>query len=59
MSPTPPDPADAGSAAPGRRPGMAKFYVAGCVLVALALGGAWFWVAWSNWQFGAAEAEHR
>ncbi len=59
MSPTPPDPADAGNAAPGHRPGMMKFYIAGCVLVALALGGAWMWVAWSNWQFGAAEAARR
>ncbi len=59
MSPVPADPADTGSAAPGRRPGMVKVYVAGCVLVALALGGAWMWVAWSNWQFGAAEAARR
>ena len=44
---------------PTPRRGMLGFYVAGFVLVALALFGAWFWTAWDNWQFDEAEAKRR
>ena len=46
-------------AAPKRRRGMLGFYVAGFALLALALFGAWFWNAWTNWQFGEPEARRR
>jgi len=46
-------------AAPKRRRGMLGFYVAGFLLLALALFGAWFWNAWTNWQFGEYEARRR
>ena len=46
-------------AAPKRRRGMLGFYVAGFLLLALAVLGAWFWNAWINWQFGEGEARRR
>ncbi len=47
------------AAAPKRRRGMLGFYVAGFLLLALALFGAWFWNAWANWQFDEHEAKRR
>jgi formylglycine-generating enzyme required for sulfatase activity len=38
---------------------MLGFYVAGFLLLGLALLGAWFWNAWTNWQFGEDEARRR
>jgi formylglycine-generating enzyme required for sulfatase activity len=46
-------------AAPKRRRGMLGFYVAGFLLLGLALFGAWFWNAWTNWQFDEPEARRR
>jgi len=48
-----------GAAAPKRRRGMLGFYVAGFALIALAVFGAWFWNAWTNWQCGESEAKRR
>jgi len=44
---------------PKRHRGMLGFYIAGFALLALALFGAWFWNAWTNWQFGEYEAKRR
>ena len=38
---------------------LAKFYVAVCVVVALALFGGWFWKTWTVWWFDADEAKRR
>jgi formylglycine-generating enzyme required for sulfatase activity len=38
---------------------MLGFYVAGFAALGLALFGAWFWNAWTNWQFGEYEAKRR
>jgi formylglycine-generating enzyme required for sulfatase activity len=46
-------------AAPKHRRGMLGFYVAGFGLLGLALFGAWFWNAWTNWQFDEYGARRR
>jgi len=38
---------------------MARFYVAACAVVVLALLGAWAWNSWRHWEFDAAEARRR
>jgi hypothetical protein len=47
------------AAAPRPRRGMLGFYIAGFILVAMAVFGAWFWNAWANWQFDEVEAKRR
>ena len=45
------------SAKPGRS--LTGFYIAVCVVIALALFGGWFWKTWTVWWFDAAEAGRR